>query len=339
MRERHLARAGIALFVGVPWLLGGAHALLRPPASPSYTEQKVALLAALGSVDTFVIGDSRSARVGGDAFAHRGWRAFNFSLSGLCPEDLVLQLAYVLKTQHPRRLVIGVSFEALRHEAPFCEASTAWDPPFAELSLEPYGGAPLPARPDTTERWSLRELLPVGEARPTLRYWLRRWRGDAPVPNYERDGRAAYELLHERIRAGSYDFVAERNPARYAYTDAAYHRTRKLAEAPQRLFAGALAAVRSARIPCVVFETGRTAAYQRQVAADPVLAPLQREWRARFARESFGCVAFVPLERTADCYAEEDFFDAVHVIGPTAERLSERLAEELERLEAQQAGR
>ena len=34
-----------------------------------------------------------------------------------------------------------------------------------------------------------------------------------------------------------------------------------------------------------------------------------------------------------DCYAEDDFVDAVHFIGPTESRLAQRLADELAALE------
>ena len=82
-----------------------------------------------------------------------------------------------------------------------------------------------------------------------------------------------------------------------------------------------------------MYETGRTAAYQRMIDEHPVLNALQAEWRVFFQRESYGCVRFLDADTLRPLYAERDFFDAVHFIGPTQERLAARLADQLERVE------
>ena len=107
----------------------------------------------------------------------------------------------------------------------------------------------------------------------------------------------------------------------------------ELAPFEEELYRKVFSALRQAKIVCVVFETGRTAAYQKMIDAHPELSRLQSEWRAFFQGESHDGVKFLDGNSTRDCYADEDFFDAVHFLGPTGTRLATRLANELAALE------
>ena len=89
-----------------------------------------------------------------------------------------------------------------------------------------------------------------------------------------------------------------------------------------------------ADISCVAFETCRTAEYQRLLDERPQLKRLQAEWRDFFRSQSWGRVKFVEAASMRDCCDENDFFDAVHFIGRTRDRLAERLAGELAALTA-----
>jgi hypothetical protein len=95
------------------------------------------------------------------------------------------------------------------------------------------------------------------------------------------------------------------------------------------LYGKVFATLRKAKIACVVFETGRTAAYRQMIESDAELAQLQRQWREFFRSQAYGGMAFLDAAALRDCYSEDDFFDAVHFIGPTGTRLADRLAAEL----------
>jgi len=100
-----------------------------------------------------------------------------------------------------------------------------------------------------------------------------------------------------------------------------------------RLYSALLNELRRRSITCVIFETSRTQAYQTLIDKDPKLLKLQLAWRAYLRGEAHGSVTFLDISKTSPCYAEADFFDAVHHLGKTGTHLSNLLAEELERTE------
>ena len=328
--------SAIALFVGIPWFLGLAHWLVRPP-PPGEVSIKLKLLAQRGPVDTFVIGESRSLRLGGEPFSRRGWRHFNLALSGLSPEHSALQLVYALEHHKVRRVIMGVSFENMAHTASFFSSQHSWHPAFAELSLEPYCGAVAPANPDV---WEPHDLLPVGRAASTARYYLLVLSGVAYAPRpFLNDGRAAYVRIQQQFDSATFDSVRNRDPKKYfrccrGNNTERYLQQRVISKDAQHLYSGLFRALRRSKIPCIVFETGRTHQFQKLIDEEPVLSRLQKEWRSFYRSESRGSVKFLPIEHLGRWYDQNDFFDAVHTLGETPRRLSEKLATELETLEA-----
>lgn len=322
----------IWLFIGLPWCLGLAHLAIAPPPPESEPSIKMALMEKRGRIDTIIVGDSRVLRVGGPAFAQRGWTYFNLGMSGLSPEDLVMQLQKAMLVEPVERVIIGLSFENMTEAFPFEFSRYHSERMFQDPEIVELIGKANPLRsfrPQLDE--ALNKLLPIGAGRHTK--WDVR-----SVPELIRpDGTAAYVQIQREIALGTYDFKVNRDPAMYFNeedSEARYLAVGHLSPESKQLFSRVLAQLRERRVPTLLFETGRTAAYQAMIDRDPVLQGLQSEWRAFFRAQATDCIRFLDQPSLHAVYDENDFFDAVHFIGPTEGRLTKRLAGEMAGLEA-----
>jgi len=336
---------GIGVFVATPWLLGAVHVVIKPPELLSEPAQK-AFLASKANVpfDTVAVGDSRILRIGAASFSKRGWTFFNMGMSGLSPEDTALQLLFALDRFPVKRVVMGVSFENMTARYPFEFSRYAEDPVFRNLRFSAFLRSQPAIRTPARAIWrdTLDELYPIGRAAVTLRYYRSRWKrwgtpNNTPDIFSPADGTAAYAEIQKSIQAGRYDFAEHTNPADFFDRpdgDARYLEVKKLSEDAQDMYRRMFQALRARRIPCVVFETVKTPAYQKMIDDSALLAGLQAQWREFYRSESRGSVRFLDASAVRDCYHEPDFFDATHFLGATTERqLAERLAETLATLE------
>ncbi len=329
--------AAILCFAGAPFLSVWT-AMLVIPEPPVEPAEKVELFQRRSVVDTVIVGDSRVGRVAEEPFASKGWNYFNMVLSGVSPEDMAMQLKYALTHGKIRRVVMGVSFEGMTARYPFEFSHHYAAGPFTAAEIVGFatvaGGPPLP-QSGGIRKFLRSDLLPIERA--SLRsHWAVARANGRNLSGFLPNGTKAYEAIREQIAAGDYDFARQRDVKIYFnsdYSEPRYLERPELARHALRLYRKVFAALRDAKIACVVFETGRTAEYQRMLDARTELALLQRQWRAFFRAESYGGVKFLDADATRDCYAEDDFFDAVHFIGPTESRLAQRLADELAALE------
>jgi hypothetical protein len=329
----------ILCFAAAPWVCCWSLVLALPEDTPDHVE-KAELFQRRPCVDTVVVGDSRATRIAEGPFAARGWAYFNFALSGVSPEDMAMQLKYALIHGKIRRVVMGVSFEGMTSRFPFEFSRFHHTGPFAPAEIcdfaavDPGPKASAAGRPHARLVVS-KDLLPLGRANLRLRFLVARLTGRC-FPATRPNGTANYAILREQISSGNYDFQRQRDAKIYFRredSEARYLERPQLAPHAKALYCKVFAALRRADISCVAFETPRTAEYQRMLDERPQLKRLQAEWRDFFRSQSWGRVKFVEAASTRDCCDENDFFDAVHFIGPTEDRLAERLAGELAALD------
>lgn len=321
---RWLALAAVVLFGASPSLMLGL-VLWLVPEPESEGAEKVRVMAARPPADTLVVGDSRVLRLDEEAFTRRGWRYFNMGMSGLSPSDVAAQLGLALERLPVARVVMGVSFEQLTGNRPGEFATHAVRPPFGDVDLAPFG----------IDRSQLAPTPVTNSRRATAR--LRALIG-GPNPLFLPNGNYAYTRVRADIAAGRFDREFQLSPFHYFNRDdgeVRYQETRRLSPFDREQFAGMLECLRRRKIPCLVFETARTQAYQQLIDQTPPLPALQEEFRAWLRAESRGSVRFLPCAATRALHDEADFFDAVHFIGKTENRLAERLAQELASLESE----
>jgi hypothetical protein len=234
---------------------------------------------------------------------------------------------------------MGVAFENMTQRYAFEKARYYNDPIFRGLPMNGLTGPP----PHPQLRRKLinlvKDLLPMGKAGETFRYYRNLWtRRLPPERDMLPDGCAEYVRIEDQIRNGTYDFPKNTDPNLYFPRDdheARYLETKELSEDAKRLYSRMFQYLRERHIPCLVFETVRTPAYQMMIDENPLLADLQAQWRAFYRSESRGSVRFLDADSVRDCYNLRDFVDAEHFIGGlTEERLGTRLSENLAALEA-----
>jgi hypothetical protein len=335
--------AAIIGFAAAPWIVTSLMVTMLP-APPTEPAEKAALFNQR-TVDTVLVGDSRVGCLREAPFARRGWKYFNMAMSGFCPEDMAMQLAYALNHGSIRRVVIGASFDNMSEAYPFEVSRYAHDAPFDAPEIVGFAtvcSGPRPVAMDARTR--LRQAmsdggLPMEEAHRRLGAYVGehlRLPNNYSLPN----GDTCYQLIEEGIKGRTLDLVATRDPSRYFREhEGRFLRRARLAEATQELYRKVFRTLRAAHVACVVYETGRTRAYQRLLDAEPTLARLQRQWRDFFRRECHGSIKFLDAAAMADCYRDDDFFDALHFMGGSSERASQRLAEELAKIENTSRGR
>ena len=323
---------GIACFAVVPSLWTWCIVWLCPVPLDE-AEEKLLLFRQRAAVDTVIVGDSRVTLLGEASFAKRGWAFFNMSLDGISVEDTAMELKYAMLQGRIRRVIMGVSFEGMNESYPFefSDYSTAGPlaaPEMVAFATVDDGTGPTRVQVPFMGRIA-EEVLPIERAQPKLDELGFRLKGIVR-PYLLPDGSRNLAPIEEMIRKGRFEFAGRHDAKNYfSRYDTEYYKTRCLAPHAKRLYEKMFRSLREAGIACVVFETGRTAAYQQLIDQDPLLSGLQREWRAFFASQSYGSVRFLDIAALRDCYREEDALDACHYLGTTADRLGNRLAEEL----------
>ena len=227
---------------------------------------------------------------------------------------------------------MGVSFEGMTARYPF---------EFSRFTMRPalrrgrdrglrHGrcGPPPPPQSGGIRKFLRSDLLPIERASLRSHWAVARANGrnlSGFLPNGTRPTRPS----GKQIAAGDYDFARQRDAKIYFngdYSEPRYLEKPELAPHALRLYRKVFAALREAKITCVVFETGRTAEYQRMLDARDGTGPAATAVAGLLPPESYGGVKFLDAAATRDCYAEDDFIDAVHFIGRTRDRLAERLA-------------
>ena len=335
---RRFAGAAIACFVLVPWLVVYVViGLVRDPSAEDLVKER--LLLQRPGVDTVVVGDSRVGYISEEPFARKGWTYFNFGMSGISPSDVAVQLKYALKHTGVRRVVMGLSFENMNEAKPLQHSPFAHEVPFNDPEILAYATVAPGSRGESSYaafRTAVDEyVLPIQRAAPKLRA-LVAVLVKPPTQFFQPNGNVAYVGIREAIAGGTYDFQTNRDPQYYFNVhDAPYQRRQRLGEHAKAIYVRMFDTLRGLNMPCIAFETGRTAEHQRMLDADPLLVRLQNEWREFFRGQSHGSVKFVEYSNVADCYDKNDFVDSLHFIGKTGDRLAERLADELDELEKQ----
>jgi len=337
-QDRFRRWAAVGVFALFPWCVGALNRALSPPEETTEGAEKVNLLAWRGPVDTVLAGDSRVMTIRETAFASYGWRFFNMGLSGMSPEDVVLQFAYA-RSRHPvRRLILGLSFENMTERFPYefsryRKAARFRHPAVLGVAGWPQGRNALKLRLEDLYDW-----FPVGRAASTVLYLQAKSAGQAPpATSWLPDGSIRYEQIEEQIREGQYDFAKYRKPEIFFNRpdfEARYLETGSLSPDARKLFLRLVDQIRNDGTTAVMFETATTADFDRRIEGNPALARLRREWRAFFRAQSRGCVRFLEAGEMRAAYADADFIDAVHYIGKTSERVGAALARELHELEA-----
>jgi hypothetical protein len=252
-------------------------------------------------------------------------------------------LQYAILHGKVRRVVMGVSFEGMTARYPFEFSRFCGTGPFAPAEI--VGFATVDEGPRRPQSAGIREflrsdLLPVTRASLRLRWWVARAIG-RDLPGFLPAGTVTYTAIRKQIAVGDYDFARQRDAKIYFNrwdSETRYLEKPELAPCALRLYHKIFAALREAKIACVAFETGRTVEYQQMIDAHAQLAQLQRQWREFFRAQSHGGVMFLDAAATRNCFDGDDFFDAVHFIGPTTTRLATRLADELAAIEKTTAG-
>lgn len=344
-KSNNIRWIAIFLFIGTPWLLGIVLWAIRPPSLPSEAIAKSRLIDQRGSVDTVVVGDSRIGYLVEASFAKRGWRYFNMALSGLSPEDTALQILYAVKHHPIKRVIIGVSFENMTETFPFEHSRYYLDEPFQNLEIFKFLGLTPQQinktslnKKQTNYEQLIRSLIPIGQAQDTFRYYYKLlYLNDTADRRILADGSFDYEKILNDIKNGTYDFKINRDPKLYFSRDdseASYLKTKTLSGNAKDVYLRIFDYLRSKNIVCLVVETHRTNAYQAMIDNDPLLVQLQNDWRSFYRAESNGSIRFIDDIKLADLYDENDFFDCCHYIGKTVRRIAERLADELDTLEA-----
>ena len=356
---------GILCFAVIPPIW--AYAILGVlPAPPHEFVEKEKFYRIRMPIDTIVVGDSRVLTLSERCFVDKGWSFFNMGFSGVSPADMAIALRYAMLTGKVRRVVMGVSFEGMIERSPmelstirgaFC--ATPETLAFAaveqvEMPRVDSPGSRLAAWESRVEEAVERRLLPVSRAAPHLRLLVGKMQGhqgghtgpfgNAIYPSVDAKRKANQGKTSSASRPKQeeeHDAADGRNPAIYlARRDRVtrYRETGELAAHAKKLYVRVFETLRQANVHCVVFETGRTAEYQGIIDADPLLTRLQAEWRSFFRSQAYGGIKFLDAAAIRECFDEEDFLDAVHVYGPTADRLARRCAEELAALDAASRG-
>ncbi len=341
-RRGGLKWAAILCFASAPFVCVWTTALALPDPPPEHA-LKAELFRRRPVVDMVVVGDSRVVGIAEEPFAAKGWNYFNMGLSGVSPEDMAMELKYAMLHGQIRRVAMGVSFEGMTAGYPFEFSRYHSTGPFAAAEIVGFATVdegPRPAQSRGIRKFLRSDLLPMTRANTRLRWCVAQTLGHGMVEDRP-NGTAAYAAVREQIAAGDYDFARQRDPNIYFNledSESRYLEKPVLAPYALRLYGKVFAALREAKIACVVFETGRTAKYQQMIDAHAELGQLQRQWREFFRSQSYGGVTFLDAAATRDCFREDDFFDAVHFIGPTGTRLATRLADELAAIEKASAG-
>ena len=213
------------------------------------------LLRERGKVDTIIVGDSRVLRLGGAEFSKRGWVYFNWAMSGMSPEDLVMPLRRAMLTQPIGRVVIGLSFENMTQAFPFEFSRYHDDAPFRDPRIvELVGTANVSgffARGSIVNRFyeTLYRVLPIGRAGRTASYLRAQWNGTADAPLFRPDGTDAYTRIEGQIAAGTFDFATHKDPRNYFSLedggDVLYLAKRRLAPESKQLFSRVIALLRT----------------------------------------------------------------------------------------------
>jgi hypothetical protein len=331
--------AAIACFIAAPFACAWTIVKTLPAPPPEHVE-KAALFDRRAKVDTVIVGDSRVRGIAEEPFAAKGWNYFNMGLGGISPEDMAMQLKYALLHGDIRRVVIGVSLEGMTARYPFEFSRYHSTGPFASAEIVGFATVDAGPRPAQNRSIGVRRflndrLLPIEQANVRLRWFVAQKLG-RDMANFMPNGTMDQKNIREMIAAGDYNFARERDPNIYFNredSEPRYLAKPELAPFEEQLYRKVFAALRQDKIVCVVFETGRTAEYQKMIDADPKLARVQAQWRAFFQSESHDGVKFLDKSATRDCYDDADFFDAVHFIGKTGDCLAVRLADALAALE------
>lgn len=295
-------------------------------------------------VDTVICGDSRAQRMSLTPFLKRHWAPFNWSLSGVDPLDVALQLNHALVYGNIQRVVMGVSFESMAMTRVFAYARYVQSVPFTNPRVGDLWGLKQELYPAHGIMNRLRQAKAivwfVGEAaksrfRAMALYAVKQaLHQEIPRLN-DPCGNKAYQEIRRQIREGTYDFTKNRDPRAYfdrEDSEASFLKNKRLSAQAQRVYVKMFQELRSRKIRTVLFETVKTPDYQRMIDADPLLQQLNTQWREFFRKESYGGISFLEAKDIAACYFMDDFFDAAHFIGERTENaLAERLAAELER--------
>ena len=329
-------RAAIAAFTLLPLCMGLIVFGLMPSDPVSEAVLKWDLAAQHGKFDTVIVGDSRVGRVGGPELTRRGWNYFNMGLSGLSPEDLAMQLRKALVTQPIARVIMGLSFENMTETTPFQFSYYGDDAPFRDPRVMEFVGNPG-SRKRVRKRVEdvLYSLLPVGRAGNIVR--VRRRGAAAPPPFFRPDGENAYVEIQAQLARNARSF-ADPDPGYYFNrpdSEVGYLASKRLSPSSKELFLKIIGDLRAREMPVVMYEIERTDRYQKMIDDDPILHALQLEWRDFFRGQAGGCIRFVEAASLHPLYDQKDFFDAVHYIGATEDRITGRLAEELTDVEGQ----
>lgn len=349
--------AYIICFALFPWLM----ALVVNTAAPYSSNDQIELFESANieplvkhrlfikrpTVDTIVCGDSRSGTLAPASFIKRGWSFFNWSLSGLCPGDTVMQMNYSLLNGAVKRAIIGVSFENMAlPNALSCSRYTD-SVPFNDKKInDRYEAKTVPVTAGVLGEFksvvkSIRSAISLtaakAHARSRFKYFLYAYithqQFDLVMDEY---GNYLYAKIREDIKNRTFDYSANRDPVAYFNredSESAYLRNKKLSVEAMAIMSGLLRELRKRKIKTVVYETVKLPAYQALIDGDPLLNKLQAEWREFYKRETHGGVVFLEAKDVYGCYHFDEFFDAAHFLGDKTEtQLSEKLASSLERL-------
>lgn len=304
-------------------------------------------------VDTAICGDSRVGRIMPNALLKRGWAPFNWALPGMVPADTALQVAHSLHYGKIRRLIIGISFEAMasknalygRYFLDFPFTNPKIKQIFA-LNQSRSNDATIDLRQiirdivNATKRslvrfWGAKHLV---EARITYLYYNYIIRKDfSKLVAINQYGNYLYRKRQTKINNGTFDFDKSRDPTGYFNRDdseVTYLKNKVLSKEALEIYSTMFQELRLRKIPTIIFETGRLKSYQQLIDQTPILKSLHGQWREFFRKESHGTIKFIEAKEIMPYYYFEDFFDAVHFFGEKTEKqLSEKLASELEELE------
>jgi hypothetical protein len=329
----------IVLFASAPWSTAVLVLALGSPMPSELVLKDTIFRPRANSVDTVVVGDSRVQSLDMSVLAAQGWRPFNMGLAGLSAEDEAMALRYAMDQAPVRRILMGVTFESMTEEGPFQSSRYLREAPFARPGIVEFANPAVLK----TDRWTnaativRRFAWPFAPASDVLHQTLNDWGVRKLPPYFSEDGTMPFVVLRASIASGSYDFQKYRDPMRWfsrSDGEATYLRTKRLSTDAQDVYLRVFNALRKRGVPTVVFETGRTKAYQRLIDENDVLRQLQSQWRTFFEDQSSGCVRFMSVQELGAAYRDDDFFDAAHYIGRTGTLVADRLADAVVNLES-----
>jgi hypothetical protein len=351
-----MKKIAIALFISVPILLvlavnftvpyiSDEQILIMGGGEDPYLKHVLFIKRPL--VDTVICGNSRGGTISPDPFLERHWSPFNWSISGVNPTHTAMEVAHALVYGKVRRLIVGVSFESMAEKSPLSYARYLWSAPFTDSRISRLWGLRTKANsePSIPNRLRLVKITidsfwttARSHFRYCFKYVLYKYFTHQAFPRaLDIYGTLEYPDIRREIKEGVFDFQQNRDPAKYFNTEdgeAAFLKYKQLSPEAKQIYSKMFQELRARKIPTVVFETGRTPAYQDLIDRNSLLKQLNDEWRDFFRKESYGGIKFLEAKDIASCYFFDDFFDAVHFIGGRTEKaLSEKLASELEKLE------